>query len=146
MYDMLNDKHENLVNAVSQASQKAREISQTVQDAEITVREALAEAEPGAEKESASEKEEDTFVPISPPKVEIKQDVLGEAPKSDAESEILKEENQTEGTGGMKEPDNHNEKILRLHKLGKSPKSIAKELGLGVGEVKLVIGLFKQEK
>ena len=146
LYDMLNDKHENLVNAVSQASQKAREISQTVQDAEITVREALAEAEPGAEKESASEKEEDTFVPISPPKVEIKQDALGEAPKSDAESEILKEENQTEETGGMKEPDNHNEKILRLHKLGKSPKSIAKELGLGVGEVKLVIGLFKQEK
>ncbi len=41
---------------------------------------------------------------------------------------------------------NNNEKILRLHKLGKSETAIAKDLGLGVGEVKLVIDLFKQAK
>ena len=39
--------------------------------------------------------------------------------------------------------DNSNEKILNLHKMGKSNVAIAKELGLGVGEVKLVIDLFK---
>ncbi len=39
--------------------------------------------------------------------------------------------------------DNNNEKILNLHKMGKSNVAIAKELGLGVGEVKLVIDLFK---
>lgn len=38
---------------------------------------------------------------------------------------------------------NNNEKILKLHKMGKSNVAIAKELGLGVGEVKLVIDLFK---
>lgn len=38
---------------------------------------------------------------------------------------------------------NNNEKILKLHKQGKSNVAIAKELGLGVGEVKLVIDLFK---
>jgi len=38
---------------------------------------------------------------------------------------------------------NNNDKILALHKAGKSNMAIAKELGLGVGEVKLVIDLFK---
>ena len=39
--------------------------------------------------------------------------------------------------------DNNNDRILELHKKGKSNVAIAKELGLGVGEVKLVIDLFK---
>ena len=38
---------------------------------------------------------------------------------------------------------NKNEKILSLRKQGKSNVAIAKELGLGVGEVKLVIDLFE---
>lgn len=39
---------------------------------------------------------------------------------------------------------NNNEKILALHKAGKSNIAIAKELGLGMGEVKLVIDLFNE--
>ena len=39
--------------------------------------------------------------------------------------------------------ENNNDKILRLYKEGMSNVDIAKELGLGVGEVKLVINLFK---
>lgn len=39
--------------------------------------------------------------------------------------------------------ENNNDRILRLHKDGMSHVDIAKELGLGVGEVKLVINLFK---
>ena len=44
-----------------------------------------------------------------------------------------------------KEPvvENNNDKILRMYKDGMSNVDIAKELGLGVGEVKLVINLFK---
>ncbi len=38
---------------------------------------------------------------------------------------------------------NSNERILALHKAGKSNMAIAKELGLGLGEVKLVIDLFE---
>ncbi|MCR5503862.1 MAG: hypothetical protein K6F53_12730 [Lachnospiraceae bacterium] len=44
------------------------------------------------------------------------------------------------GTGGGR---NNNEKILELHNAGKSNMAIAKELGLGIGEVKLVIDLFE---
>lgn len=41
------------------------------------------------------------------------------------------------------ESENNNDKILRLYRAGISSVDIAKELGLGVGEVKLVINLFK---
>lgn len=38
---------------------------------------------------------------------------------------------------------NSNERILGLHRAGKSNMAIARELGLGIGEVKLVIDLYK---
>ncbi len=41
---------------------------------------------------------------------------------------------------------NKNKAILDLHNAGKSNVAIAKELGLGTGEVKLVIDLFKGQK
>ena len=41
---------------------------------------------------------------------------------------------------------NNNEKILELNAKGKSNVEIAKELGLGIGEVKLVIDLFRGGK
>ncbi|MBQ6994902.1 MAG: hypothetical protein IJN64_10510 [Lachnospiraceae bacterium] len=49
------------------------------------------------------------------------------------------------GMGELQEPavENNNDKILRMYKEGMSNVDIAKELGLGVGEVKLVINLFK---
>ena len=46
----------------------------------------------------------------------------------------------------MTDKKNSNEAILALYKLGKNKVQIAKELGLGVGEVELVIGLFKERK
>jgi hypothetical protein len=54
----------------------------------------------------------------------------------------IKQQEQTMQSGeDLKE--NNNDRILRLHKEGVSNIDIAKELGLGVGEVKLVINLFK---
>ena len=41
------------------------------------------------------------------------------------------------------EEGNHNDEILERHQAGMSDVEIAKELGLGLGEVKLVIGLYK---
>ena len=38
---------------------------------------------------------------------------------------------------------NNNERILAMHRLGRSNMAIARELGLGVGEVKLVIDLYQ---
>ena len=44
------------------------------------------------------------------------------------------------------ETGNNNDKILELNSKGKSNVEIAKELGLGIGEVKLVIDLFRGGK
>lgn len=52
-------------------------------------------------------------------------------------------ENNTEKHGGAGTERNNNEKILAMHQEGKSNIAIARELGIGVGEVKLVIDLFK---
>ena len=46
-------------------------------------------------------------------------------------------------SGSDSSQENNNEKILSMHRMGRSNMAIAKELGLGIGEVKLVIDLFE---
>lgn len=156
LYDMLNDKHENLVNTVSKAAIAAKEIQQTVQDAEISVKEKTLKLEEPIKSKAGKESKDDialietenteNFVPIAPEKVEVKKKtrrktnkeevkVVDSTPAGDTEVQP-KEVGEKIG--------NSNEQILRLHKLGQSNTAIAKELGLGVGEVKLVIDLFEQ--
>ena len=65
--------------------------------------------------------------------------------KRKTSSKTTKKENVTMPTfAGADANGNHNERILAMHNEGKSNVAIAKELGLGVGEVKLVIDLFRQ--
>lgn len=166
LYDMLNDKHENLKSTVSEAVKTASEVKQTVKDAEVTAREAKEQAVEIKEQIPIPEKE---FVPIQVPRVEVTD--------GSATAEIEKEPEKpkrkttrkvkTEASASKKEavdPEktekaskvdlsmaapgktggrNSNERILELHKAGKSNMAIAKELGLGIGEVKLVIDLFE---
>ncbi|WP_444240474.1 DUF6115 domain-containing protein [Eshraghiella crossota] len=63
--------------------------------------------------------------------------------KETVKKETLREDNRDPKAF---ETGNNNEKILQLSKEGKSNVEIAKELGLGIGEVKLVIDLFKGGK
>lgn len=281
LYDMLNDKHDNLKETISQAAGSAEEVKQTVKDAQITAQEvqeavndvemtvkaadeaarnvmeavleirdfdktirenaAVMHKEPAVVRETPSYREEssyrdassyreepayrdassyqeapadavtapaieeepyyttmkeepalaydeeteeaeDTFLPITPPRVEIIHDVDGDyvaeaAPNKERipqeewfpqETRISQEERipqeerfrkeerrrparrQAEAksvniqfTNGRDNGRNSNERILELHKAGKSNMAIAKELGLGIGEVKLVIDLFE---
>lgn len=193
LYDMLNDKHENLKNTVSEVTKTAEEVKQTVKDAEITAKEAeetvknamdtvldavenvpeeVAEVHTAAEFDETLVDEmqqamEDEFVPIAPPRVEIVSNPGGEYDYA-AEPKAEKKKNRTQKTAkgadkvsataertaempsvdiqfanGKDNSRNSNERILELHKAGKSNMAIAKELGLGIGEVKLVIDLFE---
>lgn len=63
--------------------------------------------------------------------------------KETVKKETLREDNRDPKAF---ETGNNNEKILQLSKEGKTNVEIAKELGLGIGEVKLVIDLFKGGK
>lgn len=186
LYDMLNDKHENLKTTVSEAVKTASEVKQTVKDAEITAREAeekarevqeslqavelteieslrdIAEAqkEPDFDRveETQSIEESVEFLPMNPLKVEI----IGETEMKEPLFELQEEESEKADpekkearktraekidlnlvAPGRLGGQNNNERILELHKAGKSNMAIAKELGLGIGEVKLVIDLFE---
>lgn len=160
LYDMLNDKHENIkttaaeVDKVVKAAKEmplieANTVTATVEtDAAATVdkkpkaavsireqteqriREALAEK--GQKPVQAVE----NATPVQP---------VTNAPVSEREPEkviMSPQQPEVELSFSNLGADNSNEEILRLHKEGKSKVAIAKELGLGVGEVKLVIDLF----
>lgn len=125
LYDMLHDKQKNLqetVKAVDETNERAKE---TKNELETAVQEA-AMVEPVIEKDSS-------FQPIPVPRVST----AGSTVRIIEPVEEEQPEEETESSG------NNNEKILEMHKQGKSNVAIAKELGLGVGEVNLVIGLFE---
>ncbi len=191
LYDMLNDKHDTLVNTVNEAAKNAEEIKQTVKDAEVTAQETtqkletVREAAEGAVRESKDILEQVTEaakaaqeavqkteeVPDKEPEKEKMEKAVEEAPKKTRARKSTKKETKTEQVNetieqpaasveetpkteeggnveirfaeGKEQNRNSNERILELHKAGKSNMAIAKELGLGIGEVKLVIDLFK---
>lgn len=117
LYDMLNDKHTSLKKTATVVEKKAKE-------AEIIANEAFEVLQP------------------------IKVDVL---PQEMTEKAQVKTTRKRQTKPKEKEPKvaeavNSNERILELHKSGKTKVQIAQELGVGVGEVELVIGLFKDRK
>lgn len=198
LYDMLNSKHDSLVETVSEAGKTVAEVRQTLQDAQITANEV---------KEAAKSRE---FVPMKPdasvepervipsfsskgssddPNAQLeeiikksiktgkkKKTIVPEKEEKGAYEELQAEDTESDDmTGEVSEdfgyspeeeaelleyganrmsPDiqlnkgpalggNNNEHILEMHRAGKSNMAIAKELGLGIGEVKLVIDLNK---
>lgn len=202
LYDMLNDKHENLKTTVSEVEKQTSEIKQAVLDAELSVKETKAELDEAKEqasiaKEEASkavlkagsaqrtsaidrlkeikaeeEAKEKEFTPIdlaveetkptrkkrtTKPKVKEEAIVFDKSDSElDASLGLIHNESTEErlksgpslnlGTNSVGKPMgglNNNEKILELHNKGKSNMAIAKELGLGLGEVKLVIDLYE---
>lgn len=115
LYDMLNDKEKNIQSAVSKAEKTVKDIQVQTDTAD-------------------EEKPEEEFTGLKPKKI-------SEAPKTAKPERVAEPDisfTKEEGSEG-----NHNERILEMHKQGKSNVAIAKELGLGVGEVKLVIDLFE---
>ena len=216
LYDMLNDKHENLKETVAEAERTASSVRDTIKEAEASKTEiaslknaaaeelkntqasasyaAVPQAEPTQEvrkpvrtrkkdtknvdSEANNEDDGSGFEELNPtlirnikdvdeprkrnkPVPVIKNDTLfspmiGEEDNSEdfhddyyeEEWENLDDSDMTDGpelSFNVHSPGsrNSNDRILELHKAGKSNMAIAKELGLGIGEVKLVIDLFK---
>lgn len=138
LYDMLNDKHVSLKNTASEVEKTAKEAKNVTQEAQKASEE-VKEATRNAEKIFP------VFQPLQPDKVQVTETaevVKKETKKSRSKSKVT-EEKKVEKTDENVENANSNDAILALHKVGKSKVEIAKELGIGVGEVSLVIDLFK---
>ena len=117
LYSMLNDKHTELTDLAAQLQQFSEQLKNTENEA--------------LENLSLAAKDVQKKVDASEP---IDENAAIRA--SFEASQALQDQDQI----------NHNERILALHRQGLSNVEIARELGLGLGEVKLVIGLFKGEE
>ena len=132
LYDMLNEKSVNLKNTAASVDKKVKEAKETKEELE-TVKEPVKETV----KESAAAKE-----PEVAPEAEPENKILGDDFATESTQEVMDFGGDFMDSGS----DGRNEEIIRLHKAGKSNVAIAKELDMGVGEVKLVIGLFEGGK
>ena len=172
LYDMLNEKQQSLKETVADAERRTKDALQQLRDAEADIRieseamgteEILEPAEPevippplpkltGIEVIRAG-RPEAAGILVKTEKPVKKSPANPALPASAAISEVLSAPMER-GAGEIpavalsfassgEDGQNNNEKILALHRAGKSNMAIAKELGLGIGEVKLVIDLFK---
>ena len=74
---------------------------------------------------------------------EVSEEILTDKARFVSE-EIQPEELQMLLDSESEDVTNNNERILKLYREGRTVLEIAKELGLGTGEVKLVIDLFRE--
>ena len=131
LYDMLNSKHANIKDTVSKMDKAVKAAENKT--LENKTAENKAAADKNAVDKTAADKTAGTMAEEKT------------ADTSRTESLIQPENSPEIGFMGetVQEGQNNNEKILEMHRQGKSTVAIAKELGLGVGEVKLVIDLYK---
>lgn len=127
LYDMLTDKQKNIQTVVSQAEKTVKELQEGENE--------TAEVRGGADADVQPE-----FTPLKPKKAD--RPVRAAKPKK-TEKTKRTEEPDIPSAGEENSDGNHNDRILKLHEQGMTVVEIAKELGLGVGEVKLVIDLFE---
>ncbi|MEE1305762.1 MAG: DUF6115 domain-containing protein [Agathobacter sp.] len=122
LYSMLNDKHKDLTDLAGEL----QEFSDSIKNTEMETSKVIESVDEIEQKvQEARPLEQQEFLAAS-----IEKTFSAEKPFSKK---------------SLNSFNNHNAHILRLHGEGVSDVDIAKELGLGLGEVKLVIGLYKGE-
>lgn len=159
--DRIYKNHEEAVFLYDMLSNKQVQIKHNIADLEKTAKEGIRVVE---EKLRAAEYYgKDTFYTADIPEGQgderndtepsqdgmVKEDfnTADQQPQGDEFSDSLEEPGKAEDTeqeNKNPEPQSDNKnKVLELRKNGKTDLEIAKELGLGIGEVKLIIGLFE---
>lgn len=126
LYSMLNDKHSELTKYAGNLAQLAIHLEELEQNVEKTV----AESDEIIQKVQEAQQLQQASITSAEPVSE----------------EAVLEQEELESEPQVEEQVNHNQLILEKYKEGKSAIEIARELGLGVGEVRLVIGLFREEE
>lgn len=133
LYDMLNSKHTNLKNTVSEVNKTVKEAEEAVTGLQRMAPQLREDREDDGMMQEAEKASESGRKSIENTGMERKT----ESSFSDTDSIIPETD---------AERRNSNRRILELHNRGESDVVIARELGLGVGEVKLVIDLFRNQQ
>lgn len=161
LYDMLNNKHDDLISTVSEATAVAKAAKENAEEAKNA-------AEAAHESTVEAEAAVSNFKSLTPETVDAA--TLGSVPSAAAEDaakpaegepkirtlkwaefaiEKADEDLEQKGItlpdpsemGENKSEQTVQEQVIALHKLGQSDVEIARSLGMGVGEVSLIIGL-----
>ena len=125
LYSMLNDKHTELTSLTGNLQRLAADIR--------SLQEGIQNSN-NAQKVKKTEQDKPTVTEKG-----IAEDTSQNAENKVTESDAFELEE-------ISTLENHNERILELYREGLSKIEIAKQLNLGVGEVSLVIGLYKGEE
>lgn len=136
LYNMLNDKHVELTDYAARLEKLKSELmdlENEVGDAIMRSDQMLQEL---AKRTAAAAAVTSRPAQARQPKQDV--DLLEEPVDFELEEELL-EEKEAESLS------NNNQAILQMHSEGVSVREIARRLGLGIGEVKLVIDLYKGE-
>lgn len=162
LYDMLNSKHANIKDTVSMVDRTVKEAEETVSTFQKLTPETVDPASvipaPVAVPEHTEQIEKvEGKAPAAPvipmhstPKAAFARAALEEMEEManmDNVKEIFRPESikMLDTLGEKPADDNSNNRILQLYQQGMDRVAIAKELGVGVGEVKLVIDLYDSE-
>ena len=136
LYDMLNQKEDEIKQTVQQFDHEKREMQEVVGDIIKLTKQIKATMQKSENaKSTAVEKQK---------KPEPKKNVVKPAAAKPA-TQVKLVENPAEGQmefSEMMQADRQKEEVLKLYKQGKSVLEISKTMGMGQGEVKLIIGLY----
>lgn len=129
LYSMLNDKHTELTGMAADLQRLAADVRSLEEKAPLTAPQAAPERAAAVSAASA-------VTPVPVEKADTTERETAVAPAEQKEEMPETEETKQEGL--------HAE-ILKLKKLGMTEVQIAKKLGIGIGEVRLVNGLYRGE-
>lgn len=129
LYSMLNDKHTELTGMAADLQRLAADVRSLEEKAPLTAPQAASERAAAVSAASA-------VTPVSVETADTTERETAAAPAEQKEEMPETEETKQEGL--------HAE-ILKLKKLGMTEVQIAKKLGIGIGEVRLVNGLYRGE-
>ena len=135
LYDMLNKKEDEIKQTVQQFNHEKQEMQEVVGDIIKLTKQMKASIQKSDEDKTPAEKVKKTETKKTSPK----------RTTAKAAAPVNAIENQSDGQmefAEMLQADRQREEVLKLYKEGKSVLEISKTMGMGQGEVKLIIGLY----
>ena len=150
LYDMLNNKHAQVKNTAAELSQVLKQSKQVhsaakstkaKEEKKVVASNTVKESKKKVSTEVTNIQEENSFKPMETGELEVI--IPPEVTSQETKKEAVMANNVEIMFATESNEENSNDRILEMHKAGKSNMAIARELGLGIGEVKLVIDLFK---
>ncbi len=145
LYDMLNKKEDEIKQTVQRFDTEKQEMQEVVEEiVKLTKRMKSTVQKSDTAKTAEVEKAKKAETKKTPAKSEVKTVSATESVTKEA-APAKAVENQSDGQyefADMMQADRQKEEVLKLHRQGKSVLEISKTMGMGQGEVKLIIGLY----